>query len=151
MSVLFVTQALFILCVPFILAFFMAFIAVEQKPYGNFFTHNVTIFIAGAIMCILFLFLLNKYKARIEYPINYVILGLLTIAQACFFGGLCSHAYIATVGLAGVMIAASSSCVGAAITSASGKSRHLKKTIFVCIFLGFLIYISVFVWGWNVI
>ena len=75
----------------------------------------------------------------------------MTIAQACFFGGLCSHAYIATVGLAGVMMAAGSSCVGAAITSALGKSRRLKKNIFVCIFLGFLIYISVFVWGWNVI
>ena len=49
------------------------------------------------------------------------------------------------------MMAAGSSCVGAAITSASGKSRRLKKTIYICIFLGFLIYISVFVWGWNVI
>ena len=63
-SVLFVTQALFILSVPFILAFFMAFIAVEQKPYGNFFTHWLTIMIAGCIMCVLFFFLLNKYKAR---------------------------------------------------------------------------------------
>ena len=48
-------------------------------------------------------------------------------------------------------MAAGSSCVGAAITSAAGKSRRLKSVIHVCIFLGFLIYISVFVWGWNVI
>ena len=68
-------------------------------------------------------------KWRTEAPINYVILGVKVVAQTCFFGGLCSHAYIATVGLAGIMMAAGSSCVGAAITSATGKSKRLKDTI----------------------
>lgn len=76
---------------------------------------------------------------------------MLTFFTSIFLGGLCSHSYITTVILGGLFVASSSLAVGSLITVSSGKAHRMKKNLALCVLLGFLVFVGIFVMVWQLL
>ena len=93
--------------------------------------------------------LLKSTSLRTKHPANIILLTILVVSQAIFFGGLCSHTYITAVFLAGIFVSTSSHAVAAGYTWMSGKSRRLKRNTKIFVLIGFGLYIGLFVILWD--
>ena len=113
------------------------------------FTSWLTIGIAGGVMLFCISTLRGSSRLRKLHPMNMIILTVLTIAQAMFVGGLCSHSFISAVFLAGIFVSTSSHAFAAGYTWVSGKSRRLKTNVHRFVIIGFIIYIGIFVLLWD--
>ena len=76
---------------------------------------------------------------------------MLTFFTSIFIGGLCSHSYISTVILGGLFVSTSSLAVGSLITVSSGKAHRMKKNLKFCTFVGFCVYVGIFVMVWQLL